>query len=117
MPTIVVSSVAVSKELFQTHDAAFLNRPRALSFEVLSHDYKNIVAANGRMWRQVRRLITSELLAPKRIATYKGVRAEEIHNMMEELVEDAKQGKAVNLKSWLLGITSNNMTRMLTNKR
>ena len=37
--------------------------------------------------------------------------------MMEELVEDAKEGTAVNLKSWLFGINANDMTRMLTNKR
>ncbi|KAG0630613.1 hypothetical protein M758_1G192000 [Ceratodon purpureus] len=37
--------------------------------------------------------------------------------MMKVLVEDANQGRSINLKRWLMGITSNNVTRMHLNKR
>lgn len=118
MPTIVVSTVAVSKELFQMHDATFLDRPKCMYFDIVTDGYKNVAVANGRYWRELRKLYASVLFTPKRLATYESARAEEIHTMMRELVADCQEGtRVVDLKSWLLGITSNNMTRMLFNKR
>lgn len=126
VPTIVVSSVEVSKELFQTLDTIFLARPNIMALSVLNqvsgsvlndNSGNRVLTARGRHWRDLRKLITSELFSARRLSTYKAARAEEIQNMMKGMVEDAKRGSIVNLKSWLLGITCNNMTRMLTNKR
>jgi hypothetical protein len=117
MPAIVVSSVEVSTELFQTRDTVFLDRPRLLALEFLTDNYKNLVGSSGRYWRDLRKLVTTELFTAKRLANYRNVRKEEIHNMMRELVKDCEQERVVNLKKWLLRVTFNIMTRMLINKR
>lgn len=106
------------KELFQAHDANFLDRPRLLGLNIVLDDYKNMIAANGEYWRQLRKLYTSELFTPKRMATYQSGRIEEMQLMMRELLADSKDGTAtVDMRSWLRGVTSNFMTRMLINKR
>lgn len=89
-------------------------------FDIVTDDYKNMAVSNGRYWRQLRKLCASELFTAKRIASFQRGRAEEIHLMIKELVARCVENDnkhVVNLKSWLLGITSNNMTRMLINKR
>jgi cytochrome P450 len=117
VPTIVVNSVDVSKELFQTRDTVFLDRPRMLVLDFLTDNYKNMAVSSGRYWRDLRKLVMTEIFTAKRLASYRNVRKEEIHNMMRELVKDSEQGRVVNLKDWLLGASFNSMTRMLINKR
>lgn len=124
MPTIVVSTVAVApavaKEFFETHDAACPDRPRTMAFDIITDDYKSMIAASGPYWRELRKLCLLELFTAKRLATYQGGRTEEIHTMLKQLLVDSKDhmnGRSVDLRSWLLGVTSNNMTRMLINKR
>jgi hypothetical protein len=122
MPCIVVSSAAAARELFRTNDAIFCGRPQKLIWTVLagSTEYKSITSAapDGPYWPQLRKLCRLELFSPKRHASYETVRTEEIHHMMKLLLEMSSNGDTVvNLKLWLYGVTANNMTRMLVNKR
>lgn len=120
-PCIVVSTVAVAKELFQNSDAIFASRPKRLYWTMnTGHtDYKNLTGASyGLYWWQVRKLCTTELFSPQRHASYTSIRTEEVHHMMKDLLTRyAVKGDAVNLKEKLFGVAANNMTRMLTNKR
>ena len=124
MPCIVVSTAAAAKELFRTNDAIFCGRPKRLIWTVLGGDsteYKSLgsAAPDGPYWPQLRKLCRLELFSPKRHASYETVRTEEIHHMMKLLLEMSSNGDStvVNLKGWLYGVTINNMTRMLLNKR
>ena len=75
-------------------------------------------ALDSPYWLKLRKLCRSELFSPKRHASYETVRTEEIHHMMKLLLEMSCNGETViNLKGWLYGVTVNNMTRMLVNKR
>ena len=123
MPCIVVSTAAAARELFRTNDAIFCGRPQKLIWTILgggSTEYKSLgsAAPDGPYWPQLRKLCRTELFSHKRHASYETVRTEEIHHMMKLLLEMSCNGETViNLKGWLYGVTVNNMTRMLVNKR
>jgi len=115
----VVSTAAVAKELFRTHDATFSSRPRKLVLDVLTGGtYRSLpVAPYGHYWRQLRRLANTQLFSPATHASHERIRNGEVHNMMRLLVEEARKGSVIDLKNWFTGVTSNNMTMMLTNNR
>ena len=123
MPCIVVSTAAAARELFRTNDAIFCGRPQKLIWTVLAGgntEYKSLgsAAPDGPYWPQMRKLCHTELFSAKRLASYETVRIEEIHYMMKLLLEKScSEDTAIDLKVWLFGVSTNNMTRMLVNKR
>lgn len=115
----MVSTAAAAKELFKTHDATFSSRPKSLVLTVLTAGtYRSLpVAPYGHYWRQLRRLVNTQLFSPATHASHEGVRNGEVHNMMRLLVGEAQKGTTIDLKQWLTGVTSNNMTMMITKNR
>ena len=117
----MISSAAVAKEFFKTNDASFSSRPKRLSWTVWHNnedDYKDLaLASNGQYWRRLRKFLNAELFSPGRHASHQALREEEIQYMVKILLEDCKKDHVVNLKGWLLGVTCNTMTRMITGKR
>ncbi|KAG0615021.1 hypothetical protein M758_5G008900 [Ceratodon purpureus] len=121
VPCIVVSTAEVARELFQTHDANFSSRPRRLVWRVL-HNYDDNFkvmgsAPYGPYWRNLRKFFNEEMFSPKCLAAREGIRMEEIQHMTAILLDDAQQGRVVNLKRWLWGVTSNTITRIFCNRR
>lgn len=117
---MIISTAAAAKEVFQTgsNDLSFSSRPKGLFFEIVSDNYKTLVVTPyGPYWRQLRKLSRSELFSPKRHNSYRGVREEELKNMMALLLEKSQKGEPVNVKSWLYEVSANVMTKMLINKR
>ena len=119
VPCLAVCTAAAAKELFKTHDAAFSNRPKRLDHQIIAGTtYKSLTSAPyGPYWRQVRRVCNAELFSPARHASHESVRQDEIHSMMKVLLVASRTGEAIDLQSWATGVTANNMTRMLINKR
>ena len=62
VPTIVVSSAEMAKEVMKTHDSVFCNRPELMVAKEVFYDCKDIgLAPYGEYWRQVRKISTLEL--------------------------------------------------------
>nr|AHI15943.1 flavonoid 3'-hydroxylase [Pohlia nutans] len=119
-PCLVVSTAAAAKEMFRVHDATFSSRPRKLVLDILTNGpYRSLpIAPYGHYWRQLRRLANTQLFSPATHASHQGIRQGEVQNMMKHLVEQTRHGAGpVDLKNWFTGVTSNNMTMMLTNNR
>lgn len=116
----MVSSVAVVESMFKSHDATFSDRPQTYFRKVQYGDsaMRSLSSAGyGSYWRQVRRMCNTELFSPGTHASQEGVRREEIQNMLDVLVHECKRRKPIDLGDWLFGVSTNNMTRMLINKR
>ena len=70
VPCIVVSTAAVTKEIFQNNDAVFSSWQNLLSY-VVKYDRKTMGTAPYRhYWRQARRVANQELFNPRRRASY-----------------------------------------------
>lgn len=117
VPCIVISTAEVAKEAFKTHDMAFSERPESM-FASLLTNYKNVTfAPYGAYWRHMRKICTAEFFTQARIASYKDARFEEIRASVREMLEENKPGEAINLHVWLHNLASNNMTRVVLNRR
>jgi hypothetical protein len=118
VPCVVVSSAECARTLVRASDESLSLRPKMLSVQIVS-EYKTMASAPspGKLWHSLRRFSANELLSPKRVASYEGIRIEELSNMMEVLLEASNQGEPINLKHWLFQTAANLMTRMLVNKR
>ena len=118
VPCVLLSTVEATKELFHDNDEKLLSRPKMLAFEIMSDNYTSMIFAQvGPLWSSLRKLATSELFSPRRVASYAGMRAEELSNMMTLIQEKSEKGEPVNLKDWLYEVDANMMLRMLVNKR
>lgn len=61
VPTLVVSSAAMAKEVLRTHDLTFASRPALYATEKLGYNGLSIsLAPYGKYWREVRKIALVE---------------------------------------------------------
>ncbi|GJN28983.1 hypothetical protein PR202_gb17165 [Eleusine coracana subsp. coracana] len=82
--TVVVSSPKVAREFLQKHDAAFASRsaPNA----AINHA-KNAIAwlPNGPRWRTLRKIMSTELFAPRRLDALQHLRREKVQELVDHI--------------------------------
>ncbi|KAJ0964244.1 hypothetical protein J5N97_029366 [Dioscorea zingiberensis] len=86
VPTLVVSSAAVAREVLKTHDLAFSNRPFSKINEKLAYGGRNVSFSRyGEYWRQTRKLAVVHLLSSKRVQSFHSVRKHVASRMIEKI--------------------------------
>ena len=117
-PCVVVSTVESARELVRANDERLSSRPKTLNFQILTeYGTMGTAPSPGKLWHNLRKFCSNELLCAKRVASYEGIRREELSNMMQVLLEISSRGEALDLKHWLFQTAANLMTRMVLNKR
>ncbi|TKY57382.1 steroid 17alpha-monooxygenase or 17alpha-hydroxyprogesterone aldolase [Spatholobus suberectus] len=106
---IVISSPEMAKEVMNTHDIIFANRPHVLAADVITYGSKGMsFSPHGTYWRQMRKICTMELLAPKRVDSFRSIREQELSNVVKEI--SLSEGSPINLSekinSLAYGLTS-----------
>ncbi|MQL98217.1 hypothetical protein Taro_030925 [Colocasia esculenta] len=119
---LVVSSPSAVEECFTVNDVAFASRPRSLASEILSYGRTTITnSPYGRLWRDLRRIATVEVLSTHRLQVLSAVRAQEVRSLVRGLFwahpGGSSPARTADLSQRLYGLTLNNMTRMTTGKR
>ncbi|OEL32467.1 hypothetical protein BAE44_0006513 [Dichanthelium oligosanthes] len=105
-PVVVGSSVTATEFFLETHDLAFLDRPRMACGKYTVYNYSGMVWSHyGAYWRQLRKLWLAELLSAKQLRLTEHVRAEEVRAMLHDVRAGA--GTAVVIKDHLLMVTLN----------
>ncbi|XP_060187977.1 LOW QUALITY PROTEIN: cytochrome P450 71AP13-like [Lycium barbarum] len=88
IPTIVVSSASITKEVIRTHDLAFATRPQIYSAKQLLYNWTDIgFAPCGSYWRQMRKICILELLSTKRVQSFSLIREEEVARLVHRITE------------------------------
>ncbi|GAB4860610.1 hypothetical protein Ancab_035770 [Ancistrocladus abbreviatus] len=107
VPTVIVSSAAMAKEVMKTHDLPFSSRPQLFSAKWLFYDCTNIVfSPYGAYWRHIRKICILELLSAKRVQSYSSVREEEVAHLIQRIARSCPG--MVNLTK-MLGLYANDV--------
>ncbi|KAI3522078.1 hypothetical protein L1887_11557 [Cichorium endivia] len=121
---LVVHSWQIAKEIFTTHDAIISNRPKYLASKILGYNYAMFgFAPYGPYWREMRRIISFELLSSRRLDQLKHVRVFELESSIKNLNELWREkrddnGKVkVEMKKWFGEFNMNVILRMVAGKR
>ncbi|KAL3748101.1 hypothetical protein ACJRO7_009344 [Eucalyptus globulus] len=107
VPTIVVSSAAMAKEVMNTHDLVLANRPQIFSAKHLFYDCTDMAfSPYGAYWRHIRKICILEVLSAKRVRSFSHVREEEVARLVHRIAESFPG--TTNL-SKLLGLYANDV--------
>ncbi|KAL6201991.1 hypothetical protein ACLB2K_025702 [Fragaria x ananassa] len=112
VPTLVVSSAEMAKEVMKTHDTVFSSRPKTTAANILVYGCYDIgYAPYGDYWRQVRKLCVLELLSLKRVQQFQYAREEEIGELVNRIRKACLGQSPINLSEMLIRASSNIMSR------
>ncbi|KAK2970145.1 hypothetical protein RJ640_019613 [Escallonia rubra] len=88
VPTVVVSSARMAKEVMKTHDLALSSRPQIFSAKHLFYNCTDVVfSPYGAYWRHIRKICILELLSAKRVQSFSFVREEEVGRLVRRIAE------------------------------
>ncbi|CAN1273757.1 Demethylepipodophyllotoxin synthase [Linum perenne] len=118
---VVVNSWEIAKEVFTTHDLIVSTRPNLTSAKLLGYDMVMFgFAPYGGYWREMRKIVTLELLSHRRIQLLRHVRVSEVEYLVKELYQIWNRSGdkvVVELKRLFGDMTLNVILRMVAGKR
>jgi hypothetical protein len=121
---LVLSCWEMAKECFTVHDKVFSTRPSTLASRLLG--YNNAMfgfAPYGPYWREMRKIVTIELLSNHRLDMLKHIRTLEVKAAIRELFKlwvrkgCGETGVLVDMKQWFGDSMHNVILRMVAGKR
>eukprot|EP01018_Ginkgo_biloba_P010277 Gb_28135 [translate_table: standard] len=116
IPTVVVSSAKIAKEVLKTHDLVFASRPATSGSKYMLYNATDMAfSPYGDYWRQIRKACVVQLLSAKRIESFRFVREEEVNLMIKSILEHSvKYGSEipVNVSKIVSGVATDIICRM-----
>ncbi|GFP88029.1 premnaspirodiene oxygenase [Phtheirospermum japonicum] len=115
VPTIVVSSPEISKEMLKDNDPNYANRPEAIGIEIMWYNYTNLAfSPYGEYWRQMRKICILELLSAKNVRLFGSIRNDEVSRVIESIRLSC--GKPVNFTEKISSMTNSITCRAVCGK-
>ncbi|EEE60760.1 hypothetical protein OsJ_14321 [Oryza sativa Japonica Group] len=116
--TVVASSPEAAPEVLRSHDLAFADRHLTAAAAAFSFGGRDVVLSPyGERWRQLRKLLTQELLTASRVRSFRRVREEEVARLMRDLSAAATAGAAVNLSEMVTRMVNDTVLRCSVGSR
>ena len=118
VPVVIVSSADAALEVMKAHDLAFSDRPKAVRFEKLLYNYRDVsTAPYGEYWRQTKSICVLHLLSKKRVRSFRQVREEETKLVTEKIRQSCSlsgttSSPAVNLSELFAGLANDVVCRV-----
>ncbi|PIA30303.1 hypothetical protein AQUCO_05600019v1 [Aquilegia coerulea] len=116
IPTLVVSSVDIARDVMKTYDHVFSSRPESEIPKRLFYDKDIAFAPYGEYWRQVRKICVLQLLSAKKVQSFRSVREEEI-NLMVDVINKFPLSNSVNLSELFVSLTYNIICRVALGRK
>ncbi|XP_076902076.1 6,7,8-trihydroxycoumarin synthase-like [Bidens hawaiensis] len=118
VPTIVVSSASLGKEVLKTQDTVFCSRPRLLGTQKFSYGGIDVAfSLYDEKWKEMRKIFTTHLLSPKRIQSSRYIREDEVSRAMSTIHGLALSSNVINLSEIAKSVTCTIMMRVSFGKR
>ncbi|XP_077229078.1 cytochrome P450 71A9-like [Tasmannia lanceolata] len=118
IPTLVISSADVAREIFKSHDIVFSGRPVLYVANKLSYGCLGIsFSPYGEYWRQVRKVSILELLSTKRVQLFRAVREQEVALLIGSLRSLSISSVPINLSELMLSLLNNIICRTIFGKK
>ncbi|XP_072979792.1 cytochrome P450 71A1-like [Typha angustifolia] len=100
IPTLVVSSVDMAREVLKTQDHIFASRPALKVPKKLFYDGKDVAfAPYGEYWRQAKKMSVLHLMSSKMVQSFRRTRQQEVNIMVENISRSCSSSSSSSLKS------------------
>ncbi|KAF9606657.1 hypothetical protein IFM89_027701 [Coptis chinensis] len=107
IPTVIVSSARLAKEVMTTHDLTLSSRPQLYSAKHLFYNCTDVAfAPYGAYWRHLRNIYILELLSAKRVQSFSFIREKQVARLINRVA--ASYPGTTNLTK-ILGLYSNDV--------
>ena len=117
VPTFVVSSAKMAREMMKTHDVVFSNRPKTTAVNIFTYEYLEMsFAPYGNYGRHVRKVTILELLSLKRVLSFQFVR-EELKLHVNQIHHACVSKSPINLIDMLFAVSNNITSRCVFGRR
>jgi hypothetical protein len=118
VPTLVVSSADMAKEITKTNDIISSNRPKTTAANILLYGCTDIAfSPYGEYWRQARKICVLELLSFKSVQSFEYVRGEEVEALINKIHDTCLTGGSVNLSEMFIATTNNIASRCILGQK
>ncbi|GMP23347.1 hypothetical protein CsSME_00000978 [Camellia sinensis var. sinensis] len=106
VPTLVVSTPELAKEVLKTHDLDCCTRPLSRGQRKLSYNFLDLAfSPYGEYWREMRKLCVIELFTAKRVQSFWHVRESEVEHLISTIAKSAPN--PVDLSDMIFSVTNN----------
>lgn len=117
-PCVVVSSPSVAREMFKRHDVAFANHVSPAAIHSFFRGSPELLwSSYGPEWRMLRKIAATHVLNAGSIEAVAPLRMRELRRAVRTVWEQARTGKALELRELLFQTTLNTTTCMLFGER
>ncbi|KAL2346963.1 hypothetical protein Fmac_000963 [Flemingia macrophylla] len=119
VPTLVISSADVVREIAKTHDVVFSNRPQPTAARIFLYGFNDVgFMQYGEEWRQKKKTCVVEILSAKKVRSFSSVREEVVAELVEAIREVCGGEKArVNLSEMLIATSNNIVSRCVLGRK
>ncbi|WCJ24930.1 cytochrome P450 family 71 subfamily B polypeptide 12 [Euphorbia peplus] len=116
VPTVVVSSAEVAKQLFKENDIKVSYRCRVSVSDILFYNRRDIIfAPYGEYWREMRKLCILELLSSKRVQSFRSIREQEVSNFIQYVHSNV--GSTINFSEMVFSLTNSIASRTIIGRK
>ncbi|XP_021893985.1 cytochrome P450 93A3-like [Carica papaya] len=117
-PCVVVSSPEMAQEVLKTHETLFLNRPNIANIDYLTYGSSDLTRAPyGPYWKFMKKICMSELLNGQTVEQFRPIRQEEVNRFLQQILSKAKAGETFDVRTGIVRLTSNVISRMALTHR
>ncbi|KAJ0969467.1 hypothetical protein J5N97_022344 [Dioscorea zingiberensis] len=119
VPTLVVTSSKLAREILKTHDLIFASRPHLKAAHIILYGKMDMAfAPYGEHWRQMRKIAVTNLLSMRRVQSFQAVREMEVAHLMDKISQSSSSSsssskKALNMSHLLFCFTNNMLCRAI----
>ncbi|KAL9436520.1 hypothetical protein AB3S75_022549 [Citrus x aurantiifolia] len=118
VPSLVVSSAKLAKEILKTHDLQFCSRPALVGQQKLSYNGLDLAfSPYDGYWREIRKICVIHLFNSNRVENFRPIREDEVSRMIEKISKPVAASNSVNLSEVMMSLTSTIICRIGFGKR